>query len=427
MRRRRIRCASRRPTSCARCSIASSTCRASGARTGAGDLDRGRARSPDRRNPGPGARAARDRGLLLGRRARRAQWPRGAACASIPVRARPSTACAIEAQGDLQAAIEAGDAQAHATLEALRRNWSLEPGEPFRASDVERREERAAGARCAPPATRRRRGAAPARRSTPPSSARSLLAIADSGPLFRVGELRIEGLQHHDERSVRNLADFSSGAIATEERLLDFQERLQTSGLFDGVSVEIDPDPATRGRDAGARARARGNAAAGDARRRRQRQHRTARVARAPAPARRSAGRRRRATRSSSAATAAPGMASCRRTRCPGCIATSSRDRPSGSRAPTRSAPPGARASAARRTRRASSGCTSSSSRARRSTTRWAARRAMRSPPTITARGATSTICCCRHAARRWPRKAAPATRAATSPKAARSAASPDA
>ena len=65
-----------------------------------------------------------------------------------------------------------------------------------------------------------------------------------SGPLFRLGELRIEGLQRYDESSVRNVAEFQPGAEHSEQRLLDFQERLVKTGLFEGVSVEVDPDPA---------------------------------------------------------------------------------------------------------------------------------------------------------------------------------------
>ena len=42
-----------------------------------------------------------------------------------------------------------------------------------------------------------------------------------------------------------NLADFSPGTPATESLLLDYQERLQRSGLFERVSVTMDADPKT--------------------------------------------------------------------------------------------------------------------------------------------------------------------------------------
>ena len=149
----------------------------------------------------------------------------------------------IEAQGALQEAVEAGDASARATLEALRRGWSLAPDQPFRQTAW-------SDAKNALLARLRAAGYASATYSGTSATIDAatnrarLLVIADSGPLFRIGELRIDGLQRHDERSVRNLAGFGPGAVATEERLLDFQERLQTASLFEGVSVDIDADPA---------------------------------------------------------------------------------------------------------------------------------------------------------------------------------------
>ena len=69
------------------------------------------------------------------------------------------------------------------------------------------------------------------------------LPVADSGPLYRLGELRIEGLVEQDELTVRNLALLPTGAPVTEAALLDYQERLQKSGLFDSATVTLDPDP----------------------------------------------------------------------------------------------------------------------------------------------------------------------------------------
>jgi translocation and assembly module TamA len=71
-----------------------------------------------------------------------------------------------------------------------------------------------------------------------------LTLLFDSGPLFHVGALHIEGLQRYDEDSVRKLANFGPGEPYSEKLLLDFQERIQKLGLFEGASVEIDPDPA---------------------------------------------------------------------------------------------------------------------------------------------------------------------------------------
>jgi translocation and assembly module TamA len=70
-----------------------------------------------------------------------------------------------------------------------------------------------------------------------------LFLVADSGPLYRLGQLQVEGLVAQDAETLRNLAVASAGAPVTETLLLDFQDRLQTSGLFETVAVVLDPDP----------------------------------------------------------------------------------------------------------------------------------------------------------------------------------------
>jgi translocation and assembly module TamA len=72
----------------------------------------------------------------------------------------------------------------------------------------------------------------------------SLTVEADSGPLFLTGALVVEGLERQDPRSVTRLANFQPGTPATEQLLLDYQERLQRANLFERVSVTIEPDPA---------------------------------------------------------------------------------------------------------------------------------------------------------------------------------------
>ena len=72
----------------------------------------------------------------------------------------------------------------------------------------------------------------------------SLSLRLDSGPLFRLGALQIEGLQHQSEDTVRRLAAYQPGEPYTEQALLDFQERLLRTQLFDGVTVDIQPENA---------------------------------------------------------------------------------------------------------------------------------------------------------------------------------------
>ena len=147
-------------------------------------------------------------------------------------------------QGDLQRAADAGDALARSTLDSLRRNWPLTTGTPFRqvtwsaAKNETLARLRANGY---PGATWVETDAdVDATKATA-----TLRATLASGPLYQLGELRIEGLQRYDAASIRNVAEFKVGTPHSEQRLLDFQERLVKTGLFEGVTVDVDPDPAS--------------------------------------------------------------------------------------------------------------------------------------------------------------------------------------
>ncbi len=149
----------------------------------------------------------------------------------------------IEVEGDLARRAAAGDRDAAATLAAVRRDWALPVGEPFRNPQW-------AAAKAGLLSRLRADGHLGARwRETGAlidvaQASAELDAVADSGPLHRIGELRIQGLARYPERPVRNLAGFGAGAPATEQRLIDYQERLLASGLFDSATVAVDPDPA---------------------------------------------------------------------------------------------------------------------------------------------------------------------------------------
>jgi translocation and assembly module TamA len=160
-----------------------------------------------------------------------------------PGRRTRVAAVRLEAAGALGDAAARGDAEARALIDEWRAAWALPEGKPF--SNSAWRDAKAA-------ALTRLRSAGYAAAAWSDSAAEidadagiARLALrADSGPLYRTGALAIEGLARQDERSVRNLAGFSPGTPATETLLLDYQERLQRSGLFDRVSVTLDADAA---------------------------------------------------------------------------------------------------------------------------------------------------------------------------------------
>ncbi len=152
----------------------------------------------------------------------------------------------LEPQGELERGASSGQAHATATLAQLRGAWELPSGAPFR-NDTWSAAKAAALARL--------RAAGYATASWDGTAAEVDLArnevrlflVVDSGPLFRYGSLHIEGLAAHDSATVANLLAAQRGAPVTETLLLDFQDRLQKSGLFEGVNVTLEPDPATAG------------------------------------------------------------------------------------------------------------------------------------------------------------------------------------
>jgi len=74
------------------------------------------------------------------------------------------------------------------------------------------------------------------------NNAAELELVLDSGPLYRLGELRIEGLKNQPRAAIERLAGYRVGQPYTERALLDFQERLVKTTLFDSVNVNIRPE-----------------------------------------------------------------------------------------------------------------------------------------------------------------------------------------
>lgn len=150
----------------------------------------------------------------------------------------------LDVVGDLQKAAQADNEDAVVELAALRRRWPLKVDQPFRqiawsdAKNVTLARLRAEGYPAAAWVSTSARVDAPA-------GTASLAVVADSGPLFHLGPIAIEGLQRYDEQSVRRLATFHDGQPYSEQLLLDYQDRLVKSGLFEAAVVEIDPSVAT--------------------------------------------------------------------------------------------------------------------------------------------------------------------------------------
>jgi translocation and assembly module TamA len=152
----------------------------------------------------------------------------------------------FQMEGELERSATAGDALARSTLEQQQRLWELPQGRDFRNAAW-------SDAKAAALARLRAAGYAAANWGGTSAEVNAetndvvLLLVADSGPLFRYGELQVEGLAAQDIETVRNLVNAERGAPVTEALVLDFQDRLQKSGLFENISVNLDPDPTNAG------------------------------------------------------------------------------------------------------------------------------------------------------------------------------------
>ena len=70
----------------------------------------------------------------------------------------------------------------------------------------------------------------------------NLLLQLDSGPLYRLGPLKITGVERYDPVLVPRLSRLAQGAEYDQKELTDAQQRLAASGYFDSAYVFLDPD-----------------------------------------------------------------------------------------------------------------------------------------------------------------------------------------
>ena len=146
-------------------------------------------------------------------------------------------------EGPLQQQATAGDTRAVEVRDKLRHDWQLPPGAPFRSPAWSSAKSNAIAQLRAQGYASADWRATEARVDAVDHTA-ALALDAQSGPLYRSGEVRIEGLQRQDAQTVRNLANFKPGTPATEKLLLDYQDRLARAGLYSSATVTMEPDPA---------------------------------------------------------------------------------------------------------------------------------------------------------------------------------------
>ena len=148
----------------------------------------------------------------------------------------------LELQGPMADAIEAGNATLQRRWQRLQAQWGLPSGAPFTNKGWNR-------AKAGLLASLQSRSHAAATLSGTAAEVDAaggtvrLFVVADSGPAFRIGEVRVEGLDRTPASAALNVAPFEPGTAYSEALLLDYQEALQKTGLYEGVAVELDLDP----------------------------------------------------------------------------------------------------------------------------------------------------------------------------------------
>lgn len=148
----------------------------------------------------------------------------------------------LEIQGPYADAMAAGDPALQRRWQRLQSRWRLQPGAAFSQPAWD-------AAKNALITSLRSRGYASAvfaGTGAEVDAARNrvrVFVVVDSGPAYRIGEVRIEGLERTPPEAALNLLPFETGQPYTEKMLLDYQEALQKSGLYEGVAVEMDLDP----------------------------------------------------------------------------------------------------------------------------------------------------------------------------------------
>jgi translocation and assembly module TamA len=133
------------------------------------------------------------------------------------------------------------DADAARQRDSINRDWRLPTGQPFTQDGWD-----AAKTQALRQLVARRYPAGSISYSLadidPATHAAALTVELDSGPLYRLGELKVHGLERYDPVLVPRLARLNPGDIYDQRKLVEAQQRLAGSGYFDSAYVSVDPD-----------------------------------------------------------------------------------------------------------------------------------------------------------------------------------------
>jgi len=131
-----------------------------------------------------------------------------------------------------------------ARAEALRQSWPLSVGSPFRSAQWEEAKSRLLAAVQARDFAAAQIVASSAEVDVEKAAANLKFQI-DSGPAFRLGPLKIEGLNRFEPALVERFSPFKPGDPYDRARLTEFQQALQNSAYFSSAVATVDLNPAT--------------------------------------------------------------------------------------------------------------------------------------------------------------------------------------
>jgi translocation and assembly module TamA len=168
----------------------------------------------------------------------------GADVAVVRIAVEPgprTTVAAVDVQ--FRGTVAEGGERNDRRMAAVRREWRLPVGEPFRQADWEAAK-RAAVVELARELYAAASVVASEARVDPATRTATLRVELDSGPPFRFGALQVSGTKRYPEKIVENLYGIRPGDEYDATRLAVFQRRLLETGYFATAQIAVERDPA---------------------------------------------------------------------------------------------------------------------------------------------------------------------------------------
>ncbi len=144
----------------------------------------------------------------------------------------------ISFEGDIA---QSTDPDAIRLRESIRRDWRLPAGRTFTQDAWDSAKTQALRDLVARRYPAGKLGTSLAEIDAPNRTA-GLSVTLDSGPLYRLGQLQVTGVERYDPVLVPNLARLTEGSVYDQSKLIEAQQRLASSGYFDSAYIFVDPE-----------------------------------------------------------------------------------------------------------------------------------------------------------------------------------------